>query len=90
MDKVYIVEELTTNHDYEQYDHVVCFVTDDIQFAKNKIKSLIKEKIDAFNINTDAIGSSDTIRQLNDNSYIIDHKYTQELVEYEITEWKVL
>lgn len=90
MDTVYIVEELTTNHDFEQYDHVICFVTNDIQFAKNKIKSLIKEKIDAFNINNDAIGNPGTIRQLNDNSYVINHTYTQELIEYEITKWKVL
>lgn len=90
MNKVYIVERLTTVEDFEDYSHTISFVTNDIQFAKNKIKSLIKEEIDAFNINNDAIGCPDTIKILNDNSYVIDHKYTQELIEYEITEWKVL
>ena len=93
METVYIVEKLITNEAFEQYDHGVVFVTNDITFANNKIKTLIAEEIDAFNTNNDAVGNPETCEILNDTSYVINHNYggnSQTLIEYEITKWKML
>lgn len=91
MNKVYIVEKVSNYHAFEVYDEsIISFVTNDIQFAKNKIKALIKEEVDAFNINNDAIGSSSAARIINDAKYCIDHIYNEETIEYIITEYEIL
>lgn len=44
METIYTIEKVITNEAFEEYDHHIVFVTNDLTFANNKIKKLIAEE----------------------------------------------